>query len=296
MDPTEPDRVLAHMPEYADDPEIAPIRLSIIVPAYNEEATIIPAVNRLLTTRFPCDTEVVVVNDGSSDQTRQLLEEIDDPRLRVIDHVRNLGKGAAVLTGASASTGTFALVFDADLEYAPSDIPRLLEPILSGRCQHVYGTRLFGNNTVYQSFWFALGNRVTTFAANVLFDSCITDLHTCLKLVPIGELRRMELRETGFGLDTELTANLLKKGVRPFEVPVTYHGRSRAAGKKITWRDGFQCLRVLARVRTRRQLDGRAGLDGLVSAAGAPSAELSLPRQARSTSEDIASAGPVGHA
>jgi glycosyltransferase involved in cell wall biosynthesis len=246
---------MAHIPErlHAVDTvpgtESSPVTLSIIMPVYNEEATVIRAINRLLETTYPCDVELVVIDDGSTDSTPLLLRGVSNPRVRVHRHLTNFGKGAAVRTGAHLATGSHALVFDADLEYAPADIPRLLAPVMAGRLSHVYGSRLFGNHTIYPSFWFAVGNKVTTFAANLLFGSCVTDLHTCLKLVPLSDLRELDLRERGFGLDTELTANLLKRGVRPFEVPVSYYGRSHADGKKITWQDGVRCLRILGRVR-----------------------------------------------
>jgi len=115
----------------------------------------------------------------------------------------------------------------------------------------VYGTRMFGMNTVYQSFRYAMGNRATTLAANVLYDSCLTDLHTCLKMMPMSLFRELDLNQNGFGLDSEITAELLRRGHRPFEVPVSYHSRSHAQGKKITWRDGIQCLLILGRVRLR---------------------------------------------
>ena len=147
-------------------------------------------------------------------------------------HEKNKGKGAALRTAVSLATGTHILPFDADLEYTPKDIPRLVEPILTGRFDVVYGTRLFGYNTVYQSFRYAVGNKVLTTMTNILFDSFLSDLHTCLKLMPLDLFRSLDLREKGFGLDTELTATLLRLGVRPFEVPVSYYSRSHARGQE----------------------------------------------------------------
>ncbi|WP_181043512.1 glycosyltransferase family 2 protein [Actinokineospora auranticolor] len=226
-----------------------PVRLSILVPAYNEERTAAHVVSGLLAADFPCPVEVIAVDDGSTDETARRLADIDDPRLTVLRHPRNLGKGAALMSAVAVATGTHVLPFDADHEYSPTDIPRLLEPVLADRCDIVYGTRLFGVNTVYQSYRYALGNRLLTLAANVLFDSSVSDLHTCFKLVPLSLVRQLDLSETGFGLDTELTARLLRLGLRPFEVPISYHSRSHAQGKKIDWRDGVACLRILARVR-----------------------------------------------
>jgi glycosyltransferase involved in cell wall biosynthesis len=178
-----------------------------------------------------------------------LLSLFQDDRIIIYRHPVNKGKGAALRSAVSLATGTHLLPFDADLEYDAEDIPRMLEPVLSGRCDVVYGTRLIGCNTVYQSYRYAIGNRLLTFLANVLFDASLTDLHTCLKLVPATRMRELSLQEIGFGLDTEMTALLLLGGVRPFEVPVSYYSRSHAQGKKITWRDAVKCIWILLRIR-----------------------------------------------
>jgi dolichol-phosphate hexosyltransferase len=229
------------------------------MPAHNEEITIARGVGEVLALDVPFDLELIVVDDGSTDRTALLLGEITDPRLVVHRHPVNLGKGAAVLTGAALATGSHLVVFDADREYLASDLASLFAPILDRRADVVFGTRLFGMNTVYQSFRYAMGNRVTTFAANVLYDACLSDLHTCLKMMPLALFRELELEQKGFGLDSEITAELLRRGHRPFEVPVSYHSRSRAQGKKITWRDGIECLVVLGKVRLR----GKRGFDAL---------------------------------
>jgi dolichol-phosphate hexosyltransferase len=229
-----------------------PVRLSIVMPAFNEAATISAAVAAVLNADYPCPIELLVVDDGSTDATPALLAGITDSRLHVIRHPRNFGKGAALFTGAALATGTHLLPFDADLEYSADDITALVAPVVRGSTDVVYGTRLFGANTVYQSYRYAMGNKLTTLAANLLFDSYLSDLHTCLKLVPLVLFRDLDLRENGFGLDTEITAALLRRGVRPFEVPVSYFARSHDEGKKITWRDGVACLQILGRVRFER--------------------------------------------
>jgi dolichol-phosphate hexosyltransferase len=231
-----------------------PVMLSIVMPAYNEERTIARAVAQVLRTRLPCDFELIVVNDGSTDGTAEILRSLRHPAARVIDHPRNLGKGAALQTGAAVANGTHFVPFDADLEYNPADLTPLITPVMEGRCDVVYGVRLFGANTRYQSYRHAVGNRALTLAASLMFDAALTDLHTCLKLLPVELFRDLELTEDGFGLDTEITAKLLARGIAPFEIPVSYHSRSAAHGKKITWRDGVQCLQVLARVRAERGL------------------------------------------
>ncbi|HET9167981.1 MAG TPA: glycosyltransferase family 2 protein [Actinospica sp.] len=225
------------------------MKLSILMAAYNEERTVAHVAASVLATEYPCPIELIIVNDGSKDRTAELLAEIADPRVTVLTHQVNRGKSAALATAIEAATGTHMLPFDADMEYDSEDIPALIEPVLRGRCEVVYGTRLFGQNTVYQSFRYALGNKALTLAANMLFDASISDLHTCLKLIPLPLVRSMRLDANGFGMDTELTARLLRLGVRPFEVPVSYHSRSRAEGKKISWQDGVHCLRILAGVR-----------------------------------------------
>ncbi len=229
------------------------VKLSILMPAYNEARTVARAVEAVLAQEYPCEVELVVVDDGSSDGTGAILAAADDPRCHVHRHPTNLGKGAALQTAAAVATGTHMVPFDADLEYAPADLPRLLEPVIRGRCDVVYGARLFGANTVYQSYRLAVGNKLLTFVANILFDSYLSDLHTCLKLMPLDLFRMLDVREDGFGLDTEITARILKNGIRPFEVPVSYHSRSYEHGKKITWRHGLEGLTGLARVRLSRR-------------------------------------------
>jgi dolichol-phosphate hexosyltransferase len=225
------------------------VKLSILMPAYNEERTISYAIDQVLKAEYPCDVELIVVDDGSTDSTPILLERVDDPRVRVHRHPFNCGKGAAVLSAAELATGTHVLLFDADLEYSPDDIPRMLEPVRTGRCSVVYGTRLRGWNTAYRSYLYVAANRFLSRVANFLFNACVTDLHTCLKLMPLPLLRSLRLTETRFGLDTEVTAVLLRLGVRPFEVAVSYHGRSRAEGKKIALRDAVISAWILLRVR-----------------------------------------------
>jgi glycosyltransferase involved in cell wall biosynthesis len=231
-------------------PSVVPTKLSIVMPAYNEEPTIARAVASVLRTQLPCPFELIIVNDGSSDRTREILGSLNHPNAKVIDHPRNLGKGAALQTGAAAATGTHFVPFDADLEYDPLDLARLITPVMQGRCEVVYGVRLFGANTRYQSYKHALGNRALTLAASVMYNASLHDIHTCFKLLPLDLFRELQLTEDGFGLDTEITAKLLARGIFPFEVPISYHSRSVAHGKKITWRDGVKCLQVLARVRS----------------------------------------------
>jgi len=232
------------------------LKLSILIPAYNEAATVGVAVKRLLDIRYPCDIELVIVNDGSVDNTMDVLSSIDDPRVVITEHPVNRGKGAAVRTAASLATGDYMLVFDADLEYSAEDILGLLAPLQRGDAEVVYGVRTFGASTAH-SFWFVIGNRVNTFTANALFNTWISDLHTCLKLLPLAMFRELPVKENGFGLDTELTAMLLARGVRPYEVPIHYKARSREEGKKLTWGDGVEATWILLRVRLKKALTDR---------------------------------------
>jgi dolichol-phosphate hexosyltransferase len=228
------------------------VSLSIVMPVYNESRTISSAIERVLAVDYPCPVELIVIDDGSIDDTADILQELTEVGVRLVKHRRNLGKGAAVRSGVSEATGSHMIILDADLEYSPADIPAMLRPVLDGRAHHVFGTRVFGLNTRYRSFRFAMGGRALTLAANLLYDSCLTDMHTCLKLLPIADFRALRLSEDGFGLDTELTARLIRGGVRPFEVPVSYDGRSLDQGKKISWRDGVRCLSILTKVRAER--------------------------------------------
>jgi dolichol-phosphate hexosyltransferase len=226
-----------------------PVKLSVLMCAYNEERTIARAISEVLAVAYPCDMELVVVDDGSTDATADLLGRVDDPRVTIHRHPRNQGKGAALRSAAALASGTHILPFDADLEYSPDDIARVIWPVLTGRCDVVYGTRLFGLNTVYRTYRYAVGNRLLTRMANILFNAYLSDLHTCLKLMPLAIFRSLNLRESGFGLDTEVTAMLLRTGVRPFEVPVSYYSRSHDDGKKISWRDAMACVSILLKVR-----------------------------------------------
>lgn len=219
------------------------------MPVYNERDTLAAAVKEVLNVTFPCDVELVVVDDGSTDGTRELYRSLgDDPRITVHLHERNRGKGAAIRTAAAAASGEYVIMCDADLEYSPAEIPSLLAPVIAGDAEVVYGTRTFGSHNAY-SYAYVLGNKGVTTFANVLFNCYISDLETCFKLIPTALYRDLDIRETGFGMEAEVTGKLLRRGIRPYEVPISYKARTRAAGKKLTWRDGVEALWILFRER-----------------------------------------------
>jgi glycosyltransferase involved in cell wall biosynthesis len=227
------------------------VKLSVLMPVYNERATLASAIKEVLNVVFPCEIELVVVDDGSTDGTRDLYPSFaDDPRVQVHMHERNRGKGAAIRTAAAVATGDYLIICDADLEYAPSEIPDLLKLVLAGEAEVVYGTRTFGSHNSY-SYVYVMGNKAVTTLANVLFNCYISDLETCFKLIPAALYRELNIRETGFGMEAEVTGKLLRRGIRPYEVPISYRARSREAGKKLTGRDGFEALWILTRERLR---------------------------------------------
>jgi dolichol-phosphate hexosyltransferase len=229
------------------------VKLSILMPVFNEENRLADAVKQALDVSYPCEIELVVVDDGSTDRTGEILAAMDDARMRVILHERNQGKGAAIMTAADAAEGDYLVILDADLEYSPEDIPRLLLPVLEGRTTVVYGNRTFGSHSSF-SYWYVMGNKAVTTAANVLFNCYLGDLETCFKLMPVELYRSLRIKSRGFGMEAEVTGKLLRNRYRPYEVPISYHARSREEGKKITWRDGVEALWILARERVRRPI------------------------------------------
>lgn len=224
--------------------------LSILMPVYNERATIARAIERALEAELPVSgRELVVVDDGSTDGTREVLTGREwPPEVRVALSERNRGKGAGVRRALAEARGAYAAILDADLEYDPRDLAPLLEPLLAGEAQAVFGTRMFRSHSAY-GFWYVLGNRAINLTANVLYNSWISDILSCYKAMPTELLRSLALREDGFGIDAEICARLLRAGVPIYEVPVTYRARSRAEGKKLRARDGVDALGALLRCR-----------------------------------------------
>jgi glycosyltransferase involved in cell wall biosynthesis len=221
--------------------------LSVLIPVYNEERTL----ERLLDAveERPEVSELVIVDDGSTDRTPEILSARDFTiPVQVIRHERNRGKGAALRTAILAAKGEVALVQDADLEYDPAEFPLLLAPIERGRAEVVYGSRSFAAHSAY-SFWFVIGNKLVTLWTNVLFNSYLSDMETCYKLMPLSVWRSLDLSSDGFDIEPEITAKLLRSGRRIYEVPISYAARGRVEGKKLTWRDGVMALWTLSRIR-----------------------------------------------
>jgi glycosyltransferase involved in cell wall biosynthesis len=240
-----------------------PPRLSVLIPIHNEERTL-SALLQAVEAR-PEVGELIIVDDGSTDATRAILADRSfRVPTKVIHHPSNRGKGAAIRTAIAAASGDLAIVQDADLEYDPNEYPTLLAPFGRPGVEVVFGTRSFAAHSAY-SFWFVMGNKGVTLWNNLLFNSYLSDLETCYKLMPLKIWRSLDLRSNGFELEPEITAKLLKRGHRIFEVPITYAARSRAEGKKLTWRDGVRAAWTLTRIRllpderTRRTAGGSNG-------------------------------------
>jgi dolichol-phosphate hexosyltransferase len=224
--------------------------LSILMPVYNEERTIERAIERVLHADVGTDSyELVVLDDGSTDGTRDLLGGRGWPdRVRITYAAENRGKGQAIRTALSQAQGTYVVILDADLEYDPNDLRALLVPVREQIADAAFGTRAFRAHSAY-SFWYVIGNRFLSTATNLIFNTWITDVYTCFKLMPADLMRSLSLRESGFTIEAEITGRLLKLGARIHEVPITYVARTREEGKKIRPSDGVRGLMTLLRIR-----------------------------------------------
>jgi glycosyltransferase involved in cell wall biosynthesis len=223
--------------------------LTVIVPAYNEEETILRVIERVR--EVPFSLQIIVVDDCSSDRTAELVQDLPDVEL--LRHTRNQGKGAALRTAFAHARGRVVVVQDADLEYDPTDIPDLVRPILEGRADVVYGSRLIGGRPQrVHLFWHKVGNKTLSLVTNVLYNTTLSDMETGYKAFTLEVLRAIEpLHESDFRIEPELTAKICRGDFRVYEVPISYYGRSYAEGKKITWRDGFPALFALIKYRFR---------------------------------------------
>jgi len=219
------------------------------MPVFNERVRLERAVDAVLEAKVADRFELLIVDDGSTDGTRDILRQGSwPPEVRILYHDRNRGKGAAIRTALVEARGVYTTIMDADLEYEPTDIPALLARLRDGDAQAVFGTRGFQSHSAY-SFWYVVGNRAVTFAANLLYNSWVSDMMTGQKAMPTDLFRSLDLRERGFAIEGEITARLLRRGIRIYEVPIGYTARSRAEGKKLTALDGLRVLRTLIRCR-----------------------------------------------
>jgi len=225
-------------------------KLSVVVPVFNERNTLVEILRRMRAVELPdgIEREIIVIDDGSTDGTRDVLKQLGDSTVRVVMHEHNRGKGAAVRTGIKHATGDYVLVQDADLEYDPDDWPRLIAPVLRGRARVVFGSRFTGERR-NMLFLHWIGNRFLSLTTNVLYNTTLSDMETCYKVVDRELLTSLDLHANRFDIEPEITAKILKRGVRIYEVPISYAGREMDEGKKITWRDGFSALYTLIKYR-----------------------------------------------
>jgi glycosyltransferase involved in cell wall biosynthesis len=239
-----------HRPETAGESflrETTPLNLSVIIPCYNELETLEEILEQVLATNLPY--EVIIVDDGSTDGTRDLLTKLEGGLVKVVLHEKNMGKGAAVSTGFRNATGDVFLIQDADLEYDPRDYETLLRPIAEGIAKVVYGSRFLGGPRKTMFFWNMVANKFLTLCTNILYNTILSDMETCYKVFRADVVRDITIRSRRFDVEPEITAKVLKKGLRIYEVPISYNGREWEEGKKIKWYDAPIALWTLVRYR-----------------------------------------------
>jgi glycosyltransferase involved in cell wall biosynthesis len=225
------------------------LKLSVIIPCYNEVETVAEIVQQVIDVHLA--HEIILVDDGSKDGTRDVLAELEQQHsiVRVILHEQNMGKGAAVSTGFKAATGDIFVIQDADLEYDPRDYPELLKPIQEGRAKVVYGSRFLGGPRKTMFFWNMIANKFLTFSTNILYNTILSDMETCYKMFSADVVKDIRIRSRRFDFEPEITAKVLKRGIRIYEVPISYNGREWDEGKKIKWYDAPIALWTLIRYR-----------------------------------------------
>ena len=224
------------------------VRLTFIVPAYNEAANIAGVLERVAA--VPFDKQVIVVDDGSTDETPSILESLTDQHQLLVLRKENGGKGSAIRTAIPHIAGDIVVIQDADGEYDPADVPELVEPIARGAADVVFGSRLRGGRPQRAYlFWHLVGNKFLSLLTNILFNTTLSDMETGYKAFRADVLRSLDLRENGFGIEPEITAKICLQKLRVYELPISYYGRTYDEGKKITWRDGFAAIRILLAIR-----------------------------------------------
>ncbi|HSX20816.1 MAG TPA: glycosyltransferase family 2 protein [Gammaproteobacteria bacterium] len=216
--------------------------LSVLMPVYNEEPTLLACLDRVLAS--PHATEIIIVDDGSKDGTAEIIKNISNKRVKTFLHGKNQGKGTAVRTALAHATSEYIIIQDADLEYDPEDFAKLLKPAADGKSEAVYGSRFTGEHR-NMMFWHLMGNKFLSFTTNLLYNTTLSDMETCYKLIKRDVIKDIKLRSHRFDFEPEITAKLLKRGIKIYEVPISYAGREFDEGKKITWRDGIVALWTL---------------------------------------------------
>lgn len=223
------------------------MKLSVVIPVFNEESTLQEIIKRIQDSEVGMEKEIIIVDDGSTDKTPQILKNLNHPNIKTSLHPENRGKGASLQTGFSLATGDIVLIQDADLEYNPQEYPNLLEPILDGRADVVYGSRFLGGPHRVLFFWHYVGNKMLTLFSNMLSNLNLTDMETCYKVFRREILQQIHLKSKRFGIEPEITLKLSRLKCRIYEVPISYSGREYSEGKKIGWKDGVAALFHLIR-------------------------------------------------